>query len=150
MKNIIVLDIDRCILDPSARIHHYLQGDIQTYESLWYLDQPISQGLVVYKSFLESRIWRCVFVTSRRERARHSTTRQLLELFGPANYILLMRPNDCDKEMKDDASIKPWLMEQAGYKIEDIFMAFDDRQAVVDRWRELGVVCYQTAPDVGT
>lgn len=149
-KNIVVMDIDRCILDPSARIQHYLDGDVETYESMWASDEPILQGIVVYSTFLRDPRWECVFVTSRREWARESTMTQLRELFPNRRFELLMRPNGVTKEMKDDGEIKPWLMEHHGYDISKIFIAFDDRQAVVDAWRRLGVVCYQTAADVGT
>jgi len=147
MKNIVIFDIDRCILDPKERIHHYLNKDFETYESLWHTDTPIKQGVEVYKTFLNNDTWRCIFITSRREWARETTYKQLLMLFGMRKFTLLMRPNDCTKEMKDDAAIKPWLLERAGFSIHDVFIAFDDRQSVVDRWRELGVVCYQTAAD---
>lgn len=158
-KNIVIMDLDRCVLDPSERISHYLSGDLKTYEAMWETDKPIPQGLYVYSQFVNSPFWRCVFITSRRESQRKTTQIQLERLFPTPPHLpiykdsprwtLLMRPDDCSKEMKDDASIKPWLLEQAGFELSDVFIAFDDRQSVVDRWRELGVVCYQTAACVG-
>ena len=146
------MDIDRCVLDPSERIGHYLSGDISTYESLWSTDKVIPQGYHVYSQFLldPTRSWRCLFITSRREHARSTTLLQLRNLWPDAKFDLLMRPGDVTKEMKDDGEIKPWLLEQNGYSLDDVFIAFDDRQAVVDAWRRLGIVCYQTAADVGT
>ena len=145
MKNIIVMDIDRCLLDPSARIQHYLAGNLDLYESLWETDTLIPQGLAVYSAFVFNPIYRCVFVTSRREWARESTELQLHRTFNTKTWSLLMRPNGCTKEDKDDAELKPWLLETHGFPLHEIFLAFDDRQAVVNTYRELGIVCYQTA-----
>ncbi|MFA5699258.1 MAG: hypothetical protein WC954_05950, partial [Sphaerochaeta sp.] len=141
--------IDRCIVDPSARIQHYLDGNIEKYESLWRTDVLIPQGYVVYSAFIRNPQWKCVFITSRREWARQSTAATLLKIWPDAEFDLLMRPNDVTKEIKDDAEIKPWLLAEAGYSVKEVFLAFDDRDSVVNEWRRLGVTCYQTDRDIG-
>ncbi len=150
MANLVIMDIDRCVLDPSARIGHYLSGDIDTYEAMWETDKPIPQGLYIYRTFLNDPQWKCLFITSRREWARDTTMQQLWDLFGDVEFELLMRPVCVDKGSKNDAEIKPWLLKEHGYDVKDVFIAFDDRQDVVDEWRRLGVVCYQTDVDPGT
>ena len=43
----------------------------------------------------------------------------------------------------DEDLKRQWIEE---YKLEEILCVFDDRQKVVDMWRELGLTCFQVAP----
>jgi hypothetical protein len=56
-------------------------------------------------------------------------------------WALLMRPAGDftpDEELK-----RQWI---AKYDLSEILCVFDDRQKVVDMWRELGLTCFQVAP----
>lgn len=150
MKNIVVLDIDGCCLDPEARLGHLKAGDYAAYEAAWRTDKPIPQGIAVYRSFLANPAYRCVFITSRSEEARENTGVMLGAIFGEdlGNALLLMRDNNFTSGKTlgiAEVDIKPYLLTQAGMRVEDVFIAFDDRDDCVEGWRKRGIVCYQTA-----
>jgi hypothetical protein len=57
---------------------------------------------------------------------------------------LLMRPLDSDTE--HDTTLKPRLIEQAGYSLDRILLVIEDRDSTVAMWRERGITCWQTQP----
>ena len=42
--------------------------------------------------------------------------------------------------------INPFFTNYGPFDINDIFMVVDDRQKVVDMWRDLGLTVFQVAP----
>ena len=146
-RNVIVADIDDCCININERLQHYLSGDHDKFHSEHHLDEPIPQGIVVYRKFLNDPDYRFYFVTGRPERAREYTLAQLQKWIDPGirSDQLLMRPNEIPTKAMHDSELKPMLMGLVGVKPEEIFIVFDDRQAVVNKWRSLGVVVYQTA-----
>jgi hypothetical protein len=48
--------------------------------------------------------------------------------------------------MPDDKLKKEWLDKLFPYPHNDIVCVFDDRDKVVDMWRENGLTCMQVAP----
>lgn len=149
MSKIIVADIDGCCLDPTKRLHHIKAEDWESYHDAWQLDTVIPQGSLIYRVLNSLPHYRLLFVTAREERAREYTLHQLQKHVstGIMNSQLLMRPND-DYDTRGgtpDYVLKPQLIRAAGYTYDDIFMVFEDRQTMVDEWRRLGCVVYQTA-----
>ena len=132
------MDIDGCIFEPSGRRHHFLAGDEDAYHRDWHTDVPKPQGIALYEKFLFDSRYQCLFITGRNERARDYTTMQLESVFGKnvlglTGTYLMMRPS-ADKDMPDIV-LKPLLLNIAGYVATDVFLAFDDRQCIVDMWR---------------
>lgn len=140
----LVFDIDGCIFDPLERIPHFLAGDHDQYHALWETDKPIPQGIAAYSAMMKIPDARALFVTGRAERARAYTEQQLRSVFD-FEFTLLMRPNHISGHDLHDRELKPWLLSTIGLKPSDIFLVFEDRNSVVHAWRELGVMCYQTA-----
>lgn len=149
MKNLIIADIDGCCLDPKGRLHYADKRDWGAYHAAWNLDVPIAQGVLIYRMLLSNPLYEVLFVTAREEKARDYTLRQLQThvSIGITNRQLLMRSNnDYDGQGgTPDYVLKPRLVREAGYRVEDIFLVFEDRQTMVDEWRRLGCVVYQTA-----
>lgn len=149
-KNLIVLDLDGCVIDSDGRLPHFLNGDRATYDSLYHTDKTIPCGHIVYSLFLDMMFdnpqMKCIFVTGRSERTREYTTAQLEDIFGfkidPA--ILIMRPLGCEEE--HDTTLKPRLIEEAGYSLDQILLVIEDRDSTVAMWRERGISCWQPRP----
>lgn len=146
MPKLIIADIDGCCLDPNERIHHFLNDDIATYHANWHVDTPIAQGVAMYRMLINNPEYQLVFVTGRQEAAREYTLTQLQVHVDSSitSSQLLMRPNHISGKDIHDTDMKPILINEAGYKLEDIFMVFEDRNSVVDMWRQRGITCYQT------
>lgn len=150
-KNVIVMDIDGCIVEPHpVRITHLEAGNWDKYHEMHVFDSIKPVGQVVYRKFLEDSAFRCVFVTGREELARKYTEKILIEALGvlALGVPLLMRPNDnrVNENGPHDTVLKPTLLRDHGFLLEDIFLVFEDRQSVVDMWRSLGITVYQTQP----
>lgn len=82
-------------------------------------------------------IWYC---TGRRESTRMDTMKWLLKQGLPVQRdrnILFMRP---DGDYRKDTIVKPEIMSGI---LSQVNIIFEDRQCMVDKWRELGKVCVQ-------
>ena len=148
---LVIHDIDGCLVDSSHRTAHYFSGDREKYIQATVDDKVIPQGMHIYRSFYDNPAFHQLFVTSRGDSPeyRELTLHQLHEYVGPKikTEQLLMRPPGLHGLHKmTDEVYKPWIVEQAGFNLADVFMAFDDRQVVVDMWRARGIICYHTQP----
>ncbi len=79
-----------------------------------------------------------LFFSGRDETARKQTELWLDHHFG-YRYKLCMRPTG---DNGPDDALKQDLLEAVG-QIYDIVATFDDRNRVVDMWREEGITCFQ-------
>lgn len=151
VKNIVLFDIDGVLFHPTHRVQHWLDGDYDTYFKLAHTDEPIPQGLATCRKFLKDPDYRVLFVTGRcnTEEHRATTLAMLSHHLGVKIYSfqLIMRTWPIpESENAPDADVKPMLLERAGYAIEDVFLVFEDRLSIVNKWRSLGITCYQTDP----
>lgn len=85
-----------------------------------------------------------LFLSGRTDSCRESTTAWLVEKLGLSDdqYELHMRKSG---DRRKDAIVKEEIYRD---KIEprfDVFCVFDDRNQVVAKWRELGLLCLQVA-----
>jgi hypothetical protein len=147
---LVICDLDGCLINSSHRTAHYFKGDREAYIKATVNDTVIPQGAHVYRAFYDNPAFHMLFVTSRGDgpEYRGMTLHQIHEYVGPkiTNDQLLMRPPGLHGLAKmSDEDYKPWIVQQAGFDLADVFMAFDDRQCVVDMWRARGIVCYHTA-----
>jgi len=58
-------------------------------------------------------------------------------------YELFMRP---EGDMRKDSIVKTEIFDQRIRDKYNVVFAVDDRNAVVDNWREMGLCCVQVAP----
>lgn len=141
---IVVGDIDGCIMDNEHRVHHFVEGRVAEYHSLWEGDRVIEQARVIYSMFMNDLNTIFLFITGRAEHCRPYTMMQLTNALGTVDpNQLLMRPDELTSQMMHDLKLKPHLLELAGFELEDVFLAIDDRNSVVAAWRDLGIQCWQ-------
>ena len=110
------------------------------------LDQP-NTPVITMAQTLHSQGFRIV-IFSGRSKATYRTTRQWLIQNDVPFDDLHMRPNDRDTGghwhfMSDNKLKQHWL--DTLVDKDDIFAVFDDRQQVVDMWRDNGLTCFQVA-----
>jgi len=89
-----------------------------------------------------------IIILSGRSDSTQKVTEKWLSKYEVPYHILKMRPTSAKwKYMSDDKLKKYWLDEMfPGEKKYEIICTFDDRQKVVDMWREEGLTCMQVAP----
>lgn len=107
------------------------------------LDKP-NHSVILMAKILKQSGHRIV-IFSGRSKATKDETRKWLKAHGVPFDVLKMRPTSGGfKFMKDDKLKKLWLDDLFPTK-EDIVCVFDDRDAVVQMWRDNGLDCFQVA-----
>ena len=146
MNRIVIVDIDGTISKVGERIK-YLQQEPKDWDSFYndcFEDEPILKMVdLVYDLYLQR--YKIVFCTGRRESCREKTLNWFNKYFEPeiAKFsTLLMRPN---KDHRHDTEIKPELLKNAGIELDSIAFVLEDRNSMVQKWRELGFICLQVA-----
>ena len=90
-----------------------------------------------------------IVIFSGRSKATKDATKDWLKKFDVPFNVLKMRPTGKDfKFMPDDDLKKKWFNDLFPTQdhIDDVVCVFDDRQKVVDMWRDMGLTCMQVAP----
>jgi len=86
-----------------------------------------------------------IVIFSGRSKATKDATRDWLKNLDIPFDVLKMRPTDGGlKWMKDDLLKKKWL-DDLFPNTDDIICVFDDRDKVVQMWRDNGITCFQVA-----
>ena len=145
-KRIVVVDIDGTISKVGDRLTH-LTGNIKDWDSFYARcgeDEPVNEIVdLVYDLYLQR--YKIVFCTGRRESCREDTIEWFNKHFEPEiakNSLLLMRK---DKDHRHDCDIKPELIKEANIDLKSIAFVMEDRNSMVKKWRELGLICLQVA-----
>jgi|TARA_B110000967_G_C18854403_1_gene546360 hypothetical protein len=87
-----------------------------------------------------------IVIFSGRSKATKEVTRDWLNQHGVPADVIKMRPTSGGfKFMKDDKLKQQWLEDLFPNK-DDILCVFDDRDKVVQMWRDNGLTCMQVAP----
>ena len=87
-----------------------------------------------------------IVILSGRSEGRDLEVRAITEdwliRFGVPYHELHMRPYN---DHSDDTILKADMLDKLGYEDRVLFV-LDDRQKVVDMWRDRGLTCFQVAP----
>ena len=86
-----------------------------------------------------------IAIFSGRSDKTEKTTRSWLTHNGIPFHSLKMRPHKTMNFIPDEV-LKKQMLDQAPFNIDDILMVVDDRQKVVNMWRDIGLTCVQVAP----
>lgn len=155
-KQIVIVDIDGTIAKVGDRIK-YLQQSPKDWDAFYadtFEDEPMLEMIRLVKILRKSGYW-VAFCTGRRESCRTQTVKWLKKHYGPIlsesrnpllaglpHYELFMRP---DKDHRHDTILKPEILEKAGITVDDVAFILEDRNVMVQKWRELGFTCLQVA-----
>ena len=107
-----------------------------------HLDEPNIPVIKMAQMFAEDGFNIVIF--SGRSDKTILTTKSWLSRNRVPFHKLVMRPHKTMNFVPDEILKKDMLDKHID--IDDIFMVVDDRQKVVDMWRDLGLTCVQVAP----
>lgn len=136
-----IFDIDGTLADLSHRLH-FIKSDPKDWRSFFAAvqdDAPIPHMIDVCQGL--SRRAPIVFVSGRSDECRDATERWLQKHVGTAGMLFMRKEGD----HRPDHQVKVELLADLRAHEYNPVMAFDDRNAVVKMWRELGVPCAQVA-----
>jgi hypothetical protein len=128
------------IVDIDGTVSHKTDRDIYDYDkAITDKHDPVILEVV---HALWTQGYRVLFVTGRSDDCI-SVTRDWLSLHCPYYFGLYMRQAG---DFRKDAIVKQEIYETHIKDEFDVLCVFDDRQQVVDMWREIGLKCLQVQP----
>jgi phosphoglycolate phosphatase-like HAD superfamily hydrolase len=142
-KQTIIFDVDGTIADVEHRRHFVSQkpADWKSFREQTKFDTPVEWVCDIAKRFIAQGD-NVAFFSARNESEREITEKQISEWIGKGHQGLFLRPDGDfrrDDEFKSDLADK---FEEVGGKID---IVFDDRNQVVDMWRQRGTTVVQVA-----
>ena len=146
MNKVIIFDVDGTIADVEHR-RHLVNGD-KGFKPDWTAfrkatvnDTPVQWVCDIAKRHIAQGD-EVAFFSARNESERKITEKQIFEWIGDGHKGVFLRPNGDfrpDEEFKSELADK---FEELGGKID---LVFDDRNKVVDMWRQRGTTVVQVA-----
>ena len=101
------------------------------------LNAPIADILKTYNNLLGGP--EIIFLSGREDKYREPT-QNFLSKHGFLSHRLFMRPTD---DFRKDSIIKKEILERDILPKYDVLFVLDDRDQVVDMWRDSGLTCLQ-------
>lgn len=144
MKQLVLFDIDGTLANIEHR-RHLVQGDKPDWGKFFKLmgdDAPNRPVVGLYNALKASGHYDLVIVSARPDDNR-MITEQWLVWNGIEFDRLIMRPKG---DFRPDTDIKKEILDQLLAEGGEIAFVVDDRDCVVDMWRENGITCLQCAP----
>lgn len=129
-----------CDIDGTLSDHEGIRGHFE-YEKVSQ-DKPIWPIIHIVQAIAGSENWVPIYVSGREEFSRQDTKDWILSYLGLRADNLFMRPNG---DYRKDYIIKKEIFYRdisTNYWVE---FALDDRDQVVNMWRDIGLPCLQVA-----
>lgn len=157
MKSVYIFDIDGTIADCSHRLHHIQppaglihfepgetdwKPDWDTFYSLCVNDKPIDNVCHLLRILQMKPYIEIIFITGRSEKWREHTVEWLKRQGCLHPVYLLMR---ADGDHRPDYEIKKEIYDEHIKDKFNVLGVFEDRDQVVQMWRNMGLTCYQVA-----
>lgn len=143
-RKCIIFDLDGTLADLRHRLHFIESSppDWDTFFKNVYLDTPIVHMVRLCQWLEKSRDWDIIIASGRSDVCKQDTITWLKE-HGIRYMKLYMRQAG---DHRPDDEVKQDILQQI---MDDGFtpmMVFDDRDQVVNMWRNQGIPCAQVAP----
>ncbi len=143
--NIVVCDLDGTLCNSAHREHLARHGEWAQFHMLLTADQPHEDVRAVVNTLQRAGNY-IVGLTGRIERWRPATL-DWLRNHNVALDDLLMRPDD---DFTPDVKLKPRLVlgmfGSPDVARQEVLLILEDRDRMVEEWRNLGFRCWQTQP----
>jgi hypothetical protein len=141
MKSTVIIDIDGTLTKVGARVE-CLKSTPPDWDSFYARcgeDFGVPE-ITVLAQVLDAS-YRIILCSGRRESCRADTERWM-DRYGVRFDMMLLRK---DGDHRHETEVKPEMLAEAGIQLEDIAFVLEDRNSMVKKWRELGLICLQVA-----
>jgi|APGre2960657404_1045060.scaffolds.fasta_scaffold69859_2 predicted secreted acid phosphatase len=131
----VIFDIDETVANKSK------ERGYREYDKVD-LDTPIKPTIEVLRHYFQVG-YKIIFITSRRECCREKTVQWLYKYIG-VEYELFMRQEKQSKKEKyaESEVVKLEIYNQYVKDFYDVEAVFEDRQCVIEMWREQGLYVF--------
>lgn len=138
----VIFDVDGTLADCDHR-RHLVTGKKKDFDAFYdaMVDDPVKEDIRGLCNMYHANGWRIVICTGRPESYRERTEKWLNSK-GVFHHELRMRPDD--RRFDSDVNVKKDMLDDI-LKSRSVHLAVDDRNQVVDMWRENGITCLQVA-----
>ena len=148
-KKTVIFDLDGTLADitsrrslstkPNGKINWDVFFDPMNID----LDEP-NTPVIKMAQMLKSQGFMIVIFSGRSKATKDATNKWLDKHNVPCD-VLKMRPTSNDWHFMADNKLKQHWLDDLFPDKDDIFAVFDDRQQVVDMWRDNGLTVFQVA-----
>ena len=143
MKKVIIFDVDGTIADVEHR-RHLVNGDNKDWKNFRLateFDTPVQWVCDIAKRHIAQGD-EVAFFSARNESEREITEKQISEWIGDGHNGVFLRPNG---DYRPDEVFKSELADRFEKIGGHIDLVYDDRNKVVDMWRQRGTTVVQVA-----
>ncbi len=146
MKNTIIFDLDGTLVNVDARRKIAIKQNGKMDWNKWFdpsnikFDTPNDTVIKMAQLFAEDGFNIFIF-SGRLDTTKHTTLAWLTRNRVPFHKLVM---RDKDRLFMPDDQLKKQLLDEHA-DIDDVFLVVDDRQKVVDMWRENGLTVFQVA-----
>lgn len=139
----IIVDLDGTLCDVEHRVHH-VQGPNKNWKAFNSLlvHDDLNHWCFELIHAMSTRGYKVLFVTGRGEANRKPTEDWLKKHLVPYDDLFMRSVAD----FREDSDVKEEIYREMIEQEYQVLFVVDDRKSVVDRWRELNLVCLQCAP----
>ena len=150
MKKTVIFDLDGtlALIDDRRAIAQKPNGkmDWDTFFDPDNIQLDLPNHSVIHMARMLKAAGHMIVIFSGRSKATKEATKDWLNKFDVPFDVIKMRPTGNGFQfMPDDQLKQKWLDDLFPNK-EDILCVFDDRDKVVQMWRDNGISCMQVAP----
>ncbi|GHF17922.1 hypothetical protein GCM10017044_10510 [Kordiimonas sediminis] len=144
MKPLVLFDVDGTLADIAHRRHFVQNGkkDWRAFFKHMGDDTPNAPVVGLYQALQASDRYDLVIVSARPDNYRE-LTEQWLVWNGISFDRLIMRK---ETDNRPDTEVKKDILDMLLAEGREIAFVVDDRDCVVDMWRQNGIACLQCAP----
>lgn len=141
MKPYAIIDIDGTLTKVGGRVECLKSNppDWDSFYSRCGEDEAVQEVVRLVRSL--RRDYLMILCSGRRESCR-ATTDEWMARHGIEFHRMLLRE---DGDHRHDTEVKPEMLERYGIPLELVAFVLEDRNSMVKKWRELGLVCLQVA-----
>ncbi len=141
MKQTVLFDIDGTLADIDHR-RHFVESEPANWSGFFKRmgdDTPNEAVVKLYQTLWDSGEYELLILSGRPERYRKITEQWFIWNEIPFTKIIMRGAND----MRSDVIVKQEMLDALLAEGHNIAFVVDDRNAVVDMWRDNGITCFQ-------
>lgn len=139
---VVIFDVDGTLADNSHR-QHWVRNkprNWKAYNATMADDKPIQN--IINMTHIMRYFYKVIVVTARNA-DNAEVTKDWLQRHNVFYEAIYFRE---ENDYRDDTIVKSEILDQIIADGHEPVMVFDDRNKVVDMWRERGITCLQVAP----